>query len=202
MSNLLTATSTTSVAASKTTCDTITRARKTKGTGVASKLPHQVLRRNERERKRVQQVNLGFISLRDRVPQSSTSKKLSKVETLREAARYIRHLQELLKMPVNSESEYSVQASSNTGKYLLSDSEQDSYCPNGTTDPAQSYQQQSAYSRQQYYLPYNSSDSAYSSPTYSNSFSTLRKENLSPNNSYNSDVSVDGYCYLPKNYIS
>uniref|UniRef100_A0A0R3RM90 BHLH domain-containing protein n=1 Tax=Elaeophora elaphi TaxID=1147741 RepID=A0A0R3RM90_9BILA len=66
------------------------------GGGVATKLPHQVLRRNERERKRVQQVNLGFIHLRDRVPHSATSKKLSKVETLREAARYIKHLQDLL----------------------------------------------------------------------------------------------------------
>lgn len=42
------------------------------------------------------QVNLGFIHLRDRVPHSATSKKLSKVETLREAARYIKHLQDLL----------------------------------------------------------------------------------------------------------
>ncbi|CAG9531923.1 unnamed protein product [Cercopithifilaria johnstoni] len=72
------------------------RLRKSKGGGAATKLPHQVLRRNERERKRVQQVNLGFIHLRDRVPHSATSKKLSKVETLREAARYIKHLQDLL----------------------------------------------------------------------------------------------------------
>ncbi|VDN05371.1 unnamed protein product [Thelazia callipaeda] len=72
------------------------RVRKLKSGGVTTKLPHQVLRRNERERKRVQQVNLGFIHLRDRVPHSATSKKLSKVETLREAARYIKHLQDLL----------------------------------------------------------------------------------------------------------
>ncbi|VDN84859.1 unnamed protein product [Brugia pahangi] len=72
------------------------RLRKSKTGGTATKLPHQVLRRNERERKRVQQVNLGFIHLRDRVPHSATSKKLSKVETLREAARYIKHLQDLL----------------------------------------------------------------------------------------------------------
>uniref|UniRef100_A0A914S4U1 BHLH domain-containing protein n=2 Tax=Parascaris TaxID=6254 RepID=A0A914S4U1_PAREQ len=73
------------------------RLRKTKNGGVANKLPHQVLRRNERERKRVQQVNLGFVHLRDRVPQSTSSKKLSKVETLREAARYIKHLQDILR---------------------------------------------------------------------------------------------------------
>ncbi|KAM3718335.1 Helix-loop-helix protein [Dirofilaria immitis] len=72
------------------------RLRRSKAGSVTTKLPHQVLRRNERERKRVQQVNLGFINLRDRVPHSATSKKLSKVETLREAARYIKHLQDLL----------------------------------------------------------------------------------------------------------
>ncbi|VDK19919.1 unnamed protein product [Anisakis simplex] len=39
---------------------------------------------------------MGFIHLRDRVPHSTSTKKLSKVETLREAVRYIQHLQEIL----------------------------------------------------------------------------------------------------------
>ncbi|VDK35726.1 unnamed protein product [Gongylonema pulchrum] len=77
------------------------RLRKTRSGGVTNKLPQQVLRRNERERRRVQQVNIGFINLRDRVPHSATSKKLSKVETLREAARYIKHLQDLLQGTCN-----------------------------------------------------------------------------------------------------
>ncbi|CAI4224325.1 unnamed protein product [Auanema sp. JU1783] len=57
----------------------------------------QKLRRNERERRRVHQVNLGFNTLRDRVPHpKGTKQKLSKVETLREAARYIEYLRSIL----------------------------------------------------------------------------------------------------------
>lgn len=53
-----------------------------------------VARRNERERNRVRQVNLGFATLRQHVP--NRSKKMSKVETLRSAVTYIRQLQQLL----------------------------------------------------------------------------------------------------------
>ncbi|KAK5980859.1 Helix-loop-helix protein 3 [Trichostrongylus colubriformis] len=62
-----------------------------------TKLIPQKLRRNERERKRVDQVNQGFNQLRLRVPKPHGCKqKLSKVETLREAARYIEQLRTLL----------------------------------------------------------------------------------------------------------
>ncbi|KJH41759.1 Helix-loop-helix DNA-binding domain protein [Dictyocaulus viviparus] len=63
----------------------------------STKLLPQKLRRNERERKRVDQVNQGFNQLRLRVPRPHGSKhKLSKVETLREATRYIEQLHALL----------------------------------------------------------------------------------------------------------
>uniref|UniRef100_A0A1I7WBK4 BHLH domain-containing protein n=1 Tax=Heterorhabditis bacteriophora TaxID=37862 RepID=A0A1I7WBK4_HETBA len=63
----------------------------------SSKILPQKLRRNERERRRVDQVNQGFNQLRNRVPRPAGNKqKLSKVETLREAARYIQHLRALL----------------------------------------------------------------------------------------------------------
>ncbi|KAK6734374.1 hypothetical protein RB195_017887 [Necator americanus] len=63
----------------------------------SAKLLPQKLRRNERERKRVDQVNQGFNQLRLRVPRPHGSKqKLSKVETLREAARYIEQLRTVL----------------------------------------------------------------------------------------------------------
>ncbi|KYM98171.1 Achaete-scute complex protein T3 [Cyphomyrmex costatus] len=85
-------------------------------TGPYGTVPHQpasVARRNARERNRVKQVNNGFATLRQHIPQtvaqalgSSTagthggsragSKKLSKVETLRMAVEYIRSLQRLL----------------------------------------------------------------------------------------------------------
>ena len=79
-------------------------------------VPHQpasVARRNARERNRVKQVNNGFATLRQHIPQSvaqalggntagthggsrAGSKKLSKVETLRMAVEYIRSLQRML----------------------------------------------------------------------------------------------------------
>lgn len=56
-----------------------------------------VARRNERERKRVHLVNMGFASLRSHLPDwPVASKKLSKVETLRSAVEYITKLQQVL----------------------------------------------------------------------------------------------------------
>ena len=56
-----------------------------------------VSRRNERERKRVKMVNLGFETLRQHVPSGRKNKKMSKVETLRSAVQYIKQLQDMLK---------------------------------------------------------------------------------------------------------
>ncbi|ESO84163.1 hypothetical protein LOTGIDRAFT_79694, partial [Lottia gigantea] len=53
-------------------------------------------RRNARERNRVKQVNNGFDTLRQRVPNGKKNKKMSKVDTLRAAVEYIKNLQELL----------------------------------------------------------------------------------------------------------
>lgn len=54
-------------------------------------------RRNERERNRVKHINSSFAVLRQKLPSSSGKKrKLSKVDTLRGAIDYIRHLQKLL----------------------------------------------------------------------------------------------------------
>ncbi|KAL4613450.1 hypothetical protein GN956_G22406 [Arapaima gigas] len=58
--------------------------------------PPAVARRNERERNRVRQVNMGFQTLRQHVPSGAASRKMSKVETLRSAVEYIRALQRLL----------------------------------------------------------------------------------------------------------
>ncbi|TMS33164.1 hypothetical protein L596_000934 [Steinernema carpocapsae] len=69
---------------------------------IPMKAPHQVQRRNERERKRVEQVNNGFVQLRNRIftktslQRCAQGKKLSKVETLREASKYILELKNLL----------------------------------------------------------------------------------------------------------
>ncbi|CAI4220684.1 unnamed protein product, partial [Auanema sp. JU1783] len=66
---------------------------------------HSQLRRNERERKRVHQVNDGFDLLRCRVPKSVANKKLSKADTLREAVKYINYLQSILNSDYSSSSE-------------------------------------------------------------------------------------------------
>ncbi|XP_067675159.1 achaete-scute homolog 1a-like [Haliotis asinina] len=61
-----------------------------------------VARRNERERNRVKLINMTFATLREHLPHGSKgtkSKKMSKVETLRSAIEYIRHLQGMIGDP-------------------------------------------------------------------------------------------------------
>ncbi|KAF2359902.1 Myc-type basic helix-loop-helix (bHLH) domain, partial [Trinorchestia longiramus] len=53
-------------------------------------------RRNARERNRVKQVNNSFVTLRQHIPGAAKAKKISKVETLKQATDYIRNLQRLL----------------------------------------------------------------------------------------------------------
>ncbi|CAJ0955905.1 unnamed protein product, partial [Mesorhabditis belari] len=86
----------------------------------------QKQRRNERERNRVNQVNVGFNRLRDRVPKLAVApnKKMSKVETLREAVKYIQYLQWLLQaegaqvpLPSPSPPPHETTASSNHATY-------------------------------------------------------------------------------------
>lgn len=55
-----------------------------------------VAKRNARERKRVQAVNMAFVQLRKCVPVENRNKRLSKVKTLHRAIEYIRGLTELL----------------------------------------------------------------------------------------------------------
>ncbi|XP_030645778.1 achaete-scute homolog 1b-like [Chanos chanos] len=66
------------------------------GYTIPQQQPVAVARRNERERNRVKQVNMGFQTLRQHVPNGAANKKMSKVETLRSAVEYIRALQQLL----------------------------------------------------------------------------------------------------------
>lgn len=58
--------------------------------------PAFIRKRNERERHRVRCVNEGYARLREHLPQELEDKRLSKVETLRAAIDYIKHLQSLL----------------------------------------------------------------------------------------------------------
>uniref|UniRef100_A0A8C9SGG7 BHLH domain-containing protein n=1 Tax=Scleropages formosus TaxID=113540 RepID=A0A8C9SGG7_SCLFO len=58
--------------------------------------PAFIQKRNERERQRVKCVNQGYAKLREHLPGGTGDKRLSKVETLRAAIRYIKQLQELV----------------------------------------------------------------------------------------------------------
>ncbi|XP_069031427.1 achaete-scute homolog 5-like [Embiotoca jacksoni] len=60
--------------------------------------PAFIQKRNERERQRVKCVNQGYAKLRDHLPGHSADKRLSKVETLRAAIRYIKYLQGLVEV--------------------------------------------------------------------------------------------------------
>jgi hypothetical protein len=125
--------------------------------------PVAVARRNARERNRVKQVNNGFATLRQHIPLSvsstyssagtpsgsRSSKKLSKVETLRMAVDYIRSLQQLLSMDDNdsnanvqaSHSPHSSDASSPTSLIVHSPpSPANSSTNPSTTDLQQDYQ--------------------------------------------------------------
>ncbi|KAL8566947.1 hypothetical protein ACOMHN_059747 [Nucella lapillus] len=58
--------------------------------------PSFIRKRNERERERVRCVNEGYERLKEHLPNNSKDKRISKVETLRGAIDYIRHLQKIL----------------------------------------------------------------------------------------------------------
>ncbi|XP_062974835.1 achaete-scute homolog 3 [Elgaria multicarinata webbii] len=58
--------------------------------------PAFIRKRNERERQRVKCVNEGYAKLRYHLPAEYLEKRLSKVETLRAAIKYIRYLQSVL----------------------------------------------------------------------------------------------------------
>ncbi|OCT58159.1 hypothetical protein XELAEV_18002488mg [Xenopus laevis] len=60
--------------------------------------PAFIRKRNERERQRVRCVNEGYARLRQHLPQELAEKRLSKVETLRAAIQYIKHLQNILEL--------------------------------------------------------------------------------------------------------
>lgn len=73
-----------------------------------------IAKRNARERNRVKLVNQGFATLRSRIPdyiseiytEEKKKKKVSKVETLRMALEYIRHLTDMLELRSTDPSEW------------------------------------------------------------------------------------------------
>ncbi|NWV16149.1 ASCL4 protein, partial [Origma solitaria] len=81
--------------------------------------PAFVRRRNERERLRVRCVNAGYARLRQHLPRGTARGRLSKVQTLRAAIGYIKHLQALLeRQPSGSDSEGALRAGEGAGDAL------------------------------------------------------------------------------------
>ncbi|XP_015782019.1 achaete-scute complex protein T4 [Tetranychus urticae] len=70
-------------------------------------------KRNERERNRVKLVNIGFQTLRQHIPDGCKSK-MSKVETLRSAVKYIRFLESVLDDDAQSTTDGQVSSSTNS----------------------------------------------------------------------------------------
>ncbi|XP_077034110.1 achaete-scute homolog 4 [Agelaius phoeniceus] len=78
--------------------------------------PAFIRKRNERERQRVRCVNEGYTRLREHLPKEFADKRLSKVETLRAAISYIKHLQSLLDChPLGSSSKETLSAKESPG---------------------------------------------------------------------------------------
>lgn len=64
--------------------------------------PAFIRKRNERERIRVRHVNEGYARLREHLPDEPTEKRMSKVETLRAAIRYIKQLESMLNLKADT----------------------------------------------------------------------------------------------------
>lgn len=78
--------------------------------------PAFIRKRNERERQRVRCVNEGYARLREHLPKEFADRRLSKVETLRAAISYIKHLQSLLDChPLGSASKETLSAKEHPG---------------------------------------------------------------------------------------
>ena len=65
----------------------------------------KTIKRNERERSRVETVNSGFETLRKHIPTAAALKKMSKVNILNEAMEYIQYLRSVLHNPTDVKSE-------------------------------------------------------------------------------------------------
>lgn len=107
-----------------------------------------IARRNARERNRVKQVNQGFATLRNRIPDyisevyneekgRKNTKKLSKVETLRMAVDYIKHLETLLDFKADESSQWLNQVKTENLSWNTSNSS------NGYPSPSETEYQQS-----------------------------------------------------------
>ncbi|NXO80914.1 ASCL4 protein, partial [Sitta europaea] len=101
--------------------------------------PAFVRKRNERERQRVRCVNEGYTRLREHLPKEFADRRLSKVETLRAAISYIKHLQSLLdSRPLGSGGEERLPAKERPGTPGAASQRESSSDGESRTSPASS----------------------------------------------------------------
>lgn len=123
-----------------------------------------IARRNARERNRVKQVNQGFATLRGRIPDyisevyneekgRKNTKKLSKVETLRMAVDYIRHLETMLDFKSDESTQWLAQVKTENLSWNTSNSS------NGYPSPVDTEYQQSCIESPS--TPYDQSEYSY-----------------------------------------
>uniref|UniRef100_A0A1I8MZ28 Uncharacterized protein n=1 Tax=Musca domestica TaxID=7370 RepID=A0A1I8MZ28_MUSDO len=176
-------------------------ATKSEGTTLDSNNP-SVIRRNARERNRVKQVNDGFTHLRHHIPTAiiaeisngrrgigpGADKKLSKVDTLRMAAEYIRRLKKLIDDVDSSSDSSSV---SSYGSLSAASPSYSSSSNSGSPPPAPLHQQQTSNAPQLNNMYYQQQTQFYTQPhhpslSYAGSF---QQHNLiSPANSTSSST--------------
>ena len=65
-------------------------------TGYKVTTDHRTIKRNERERNRVQNLNSSFEVLRQNIPGAAPMKKMSKIQILHQAVGYIQYLHQLI----------------------------------------------------------------------------------------------------------
>lgn len=188
------------------------------GTTLDSNNP-AVIRRNARERSRVKQVNNGFSTLRQHIPTAivaeisngrrgigpGADKKLSKVDTLRMAAEYIRRLKKLIDEVDNSDSSsvssYGTAASSPASSYACSTSS--SPPPSSVTSVCSNSRHNNNHYQQQQQLQENCMPTSLAFCTPLSYVGSFQQHNLiSPANSCTSSESYQCKLNSPSHYQS
>ncbi|XP_061394036.1 achaete-scute complex protein T5 [Musca vetustissima] len=177
---------------------------KSEGTTLDSNNP-SVIRRNARERNRVKQVNDGFSHLRQHIPTAiiaeisngrrgigpGADKKLSKVDTLRMAAEYIRRLKKLIE-DVDSGSDSSSVSSYGSTPFSGASPSYSSSSNSGSPPPPPAAVQQQSNNMSYHNMYYQQQTQFYSQPPHHPSLSyagSFQQHNLiSPANSTSSST--------------
>lgn len=160
-----------------------------------------VARRNARERNRVKQVNNGFSNLRQHIPQHvvsqltkggrGSSKKLSKVDTLKIAVEYIRKLKDMLEDNENNDAVSTSTGCSQTSYYSDNSHMQSMPRSEASLSPTPSYSSDASST-----LSYTPNHIPHGQQQFKNEpYDNYVESSTSPVPSYHSDVPVSTQQY-------